>query len=293
MNTTITNSSGLSKKIFSTVGIVGFLVVMGVMLSTCTTNVRQGYVGLKINTWGDDRGGIQLVGPGKYWLSWNENMEEFPTFQQTYTFTRSAHEGNVVDESIAFQSSEGTQVSMDMGVSYSLIVNKVPDMYRKFRQGVDELTSVVIRNTIRDAIGRVSALYTVNDLVGPKKGEFIQRVLESVRSTMRPHGVSIEQLYIASEIRVPQGIRESLELKTRAIQDAERTENQLRQAIAQARKDSVEAAGRAQANRLEQTSITPQLLQRLWIEKWDGKSPTVVGSGGGSNLLFQIPSGGK
>lgn len=268
------------------------VIVFGIVFSSCMTTVRQGYVGLKINTWGDDRGGIQLVGPGRYWLSFTEQMVEFPVFQQTYTFTKNPHEGANLDESIAFQSSEGTQVNMDMGVGYSLEMGRVPDMYRKFRKGVDELTSVVIRNTIRDAVGRIGAIYTVNDLIGARKSEFVQKVRDDVRQTMRPYGVNIEQLYIASEIRIPESIRESLDAKTRAIQDAERVENQLRQAIAQAKKDSVEAAGKAQANRLQQSSITPQLLQKMWIEKWDGKTPTVVG-GGNSNLMFQIPSSGK
>jgi regulator of protease activity HflC (stomatin/prohibitin superfamily) len=43
------------------------------------------------------------------------------------------------------------------------------------------------------------------------------------------------------------------------------------------------AEAQAREQELLRQSITPALVQKLWIEKWDGKLPTVMGSG--ANLL--------
>jgi len=42
---------------------------------------------------------------------------------------------------------------------------------------------------------------------------------------------------------------------------------------AEAQELIVQARAQAEANRLEAASITPNLLQKQFIEKWDGKTP--------------------
>ena len=48
------------------------------------------------------------------------------------------------------------------------------------------------------------------------------------------------------------------------------------------------AEGQAKEQDLQRTTINDQLLQKLWIEKWDGKLPTYVG-GADANALIQLP----
>ena len=55
---------------------------------------------------------------------------------------------------------------------------------------------------------------------------------------------------------------------------------ELKAAEAEAQKKVVAAKGEAEANKILQMSITPQLIQKIWVEKWDGKLPQVVGGNG-------------
>jgi hypothetical protein len=59
------------------------------------------------------------------------------------------------------------------------------------------------------------------------------------------------------------------------------------------------AQDEADANRIRQNSLTPQLLelrrlenQRAWIEKWKGQLPTVQ-TGQNSGLMLQVPHPGQ
>ena len=56
-------------------------------------------------------------------------------------------------------------------------------------------------------------------------------------------------------------------------------ENEKKAAIAEAEKVVAAAQGKADANKLLEQSITPELLQLKAIEKWDGTMPLSVGGG--------------
>ena len=62
-----------------------------------------------------------------------------------------------------------------------------------------------------------------------------------------------------------------------------KVENEKKAAIAEAEKVVAAAKGKADANRILQQSITPELIQLKAVEKWDGKLPL---STGGNTLPF-------
>jgi hypothetical protein len=67
-----------------------------------------------------------------------------------------------------------------------------------------------------------------------------------------------------------------LDRKIEAIQEAQQRENELQKALAEARIAKAEAEGQASKIRMEAQQLTPMTIQKMWIEKWDGKLPTMV-----------------
>lgn len=72
------------------------------------------------------------------------------------------------------------------------------------------------------------------------------------------------------------------------VQEAQRVENELKIAEAEARKKIVAAEAEKQANELRTQALTPAILQQMWIDKWDGKLPVTM-AGGDSKLLLNLP----
>jgi regulator of protease activity HflC (stomatin/prohibitin superfamily) len=119
-------------------------------------------------------------------------------------------------------------------------------------------------------------------------------------------GVGVQQFGFIGAPRVPAVIAAAITAKAQAIQQAERARNELATTQAEAAKKIAEAEGdaksmvtraqgEADANRLRQNSLTPQLLELLRIEnnkamiqKWNGQLPTVQ-SGTGGGLMLQLP----
>lgn len=61
--------------------------------------------------------------------------------------------------------------------------------------------------------------------------------------------------------------------KNKAIQEAQRALNEVAVKKAEAEKMLVQARAEREANELKTASLTPAILKKMWIEKWDGKLP--------------------
>lgn len=57
------------------------------------------------------------------------------------------------------------------------------------------------------------------------------------------------------------------------IQKAQKAQNELAVVKAESEKKVVAAQAEAEANKLRTQALTPAILEKMWIEKWDGKLP--------------------
>ena len=53
-----------------------------------------------------------------------------------------------------------------------------------------------------------------------------------------------------------------------------RVSNEIQIAQAEAEKIIIKAKAEKEANELKTRALTPQILEQMWIEKWDGRLPT-------------------
>lgn len=274
------------------------LAAMAIMLAACG-KVPAGNVGVKVNMLGDNKGGVEVVSPGRYWLSWNEELYLFPTFTQNYVWTADSREGSPTDESISFQDKDGLTANADFGISYSIDDSKAGELFKKYRRGVDEITDVFLRNMVRDALVRESSTKSMETLYGEGKGELVDATTEAVRKQVASIGINIDKIYLIGEIRLPPQIIESINNKIRANQMAQQRQNEVAQSTAEANKKIEDARGdaesilkiaqaQAQANKILSESITDTLVKYKSIEKWNGQLPQVSGSG--SDLMLDIGS---
>lgn len=278
--------------------VAALLLCVGALLFSGCTRIEAGKVGIKINLAGDQRGVDELpLRTG--WVFYNpftQQVFEYPTFVQTAVWTKDDAEGSPNNEEISFNSKEGLIITGDISLSYQVKPERVPFFYVKFRSDdLDTFTHGFLRNVARDQFNEIAGTYSVEDVYGPKKEEFITNVRARINAAVADIGVTIEQFGFIGAPRPPQQVIDALNSKVSATQDAMRAENELRKAKAEAEKQIAKARGEAESNRILALSITPQLLQwrqleitQLAVAKWNGQRPMVEGQGGGG-LLLQIP----
>jgi hypothetical protein len=250
--------------------------------------IDAGHVGIKVSNVGDSRG----VGKTEYvtgWVfynSWISRIYEFPIHQQHIDY----EEADIVTRG-------GFRATIKPSFNYSINAGNVADMFQNLRVGVKEMEQGWLKNAIIGSVNDVANRYTVDSIFNHRE-EFESAIIkESNKRVLLWFNVS----QLRTNIVPPKEISESIIAKTRAIQEVQVAENQRQVAvadaerkIAQAKGDSakavIEAAGRAEAIKKEQLSLTPLYIEYIKIQKWNGEVPTTVA---GSNSGFLIQPGAK
>src|ERR1051325_6310265 len=155
------------------------VALCALLLAACD-KVPAGHVGVKFQLYGDGKGALQELPPGRYWVGWGYEMYTFPTLTQTYTFTRSSNEWRAVDESLSFQTAQGLIVNADVGITYHIDPTKVTLIFQKYRKGIDEITDVYLRNMVRDALVKEAANLDIESVYGKGKAHLIDAVQNDV-----------------------------------------------------------------------------------------------------------------
>lgn len=266
-----------------------FVVLFALFLVACS-DVPSGYVGIKINNLGSNKGiENQTIPVGRYWLGWNEQLFIFPMFTQTQVWTKDRTEGSPNDDSMTFQTVEGLNVNTDIGITYSLEPSKVPVIFQKYRKGVSEITDTVLRSMVRDALINSASTKQIESVYGAGKAELITEVEDMVRKQCAGIGINIEHVYWIGSLRLPESIEESINNKAKASQMTAQREQEIQQSKAEADKKIAEARGDSEstllrANAEAQAIIikgkaiaeNPQIIELSRIEKWDGRLPTTM-----------------
>jgi regulator of protease activity HflC (stomatin/prohibitin superfamily) len=268
-----------------------FLLALIVAVSSCSY-VPPGEVGIKVYLTGSNKGvDFETLKPGRYWIGYNERLYCFPTFTQNYVYSKSAHEGRQsVDESFSFQTGDGMNINGDFGISWHIEPVNVSKVFQKYQKGPEEITTIYIRNMIRNALNSAAAPLSIEAAYGAKKNILIKDAERQVINEAAESGITVEKLFLISDFRLPQEVKDAINSKIAAIQRAQQKENEVAMAKAEAEKAVATAEGEARAiytvakaqadaNKLLTQSITTELIKYKSIEKWNGELPKIAGSG--------------
>lgn len=256
------------------------IAFLGFFMLSCS-KVPAGFVGVKVYLLGTNRGvDSETLGVGRYFVGFNEELYLFPTFQQNYSWQER--------ESFSFSTMDGMSVSADIGITFSFDKNKIDKIFQKYRLGVDEIISMPLKNSVRDALARVASKYPIEGVYGQDKDKIMNEVLTLVQEKFKGEGILVENLYLLGQPKFPENVVASINAKVEAIQKAQRAENELQEARAEAEKKIATAKGEAEsaliraraeaeANKLKQASLSQNLIEYEKIQKWNGVLPQVTG----------------
>lgn len=241
--------------------------------SSCTTRIDAGCEGIKVNLYGNNKGvdEISLV-TGRVWFNpFTTKVYEYPTYVQT-----------VDSEPFTINAKDGSEFVIDPTISLKVIDNTTPTIFKKYRKRLDEVINITLYNYVKDAFRIELNKYTTDEIVS-NRAVVESSIEEHLSRTLKAENFELEQL--TSGLKYPQSIVESVNAKNRAVQEAMRVQNELEIVKAEAEKRIVAARAEKEANELRTQALTPQILEQMWIEKWDGTVPAVITSTNTSTFL--------
>lgn len=265
----------MKKIIILIVALIGFIVVFS---GVSYERIDAGCEGIKVNLYGDDKGvGDVSLCTGAVWYNdWVTAVYEYPTYVQTIDY-----------EPFTTNSKEGSEFTLDPQVLINVEPGKSPLVFKKYRKSMEELMNTVILKYVKDAC-RVQLNKYNTDYIVSHREEVENAIEKYLRSQLKKEHFELGPL--TTGLKYPKSIVASVDAKTRAIQDAQRAENELAVVKAEAEKKIAAAEAEAEAYRLKTQALTPAILQQMWIEKWDGNLPEVVTNG---NMMLNYKDLGK
>lgn len=156
----------------------------------------------------------------------------------------------------------------------------------------DVLNERIIQPVVSNAIKAVVAHYNAEDLV-EKRDQVRGQIEDLIRKNLKPYHVNVDVDGVSiTNFSFSPDYEKAIEQKQVAQQRAQQAEYELQQAKVEAERQIAQAQGQAQAQKLLQQTLTPQLIQQQAIQKWDGHLPSVVGGNGVMPMIGNV-SGGR
>jgi prohibitin 2 len=226
--------------------------------------VQPGHVGI-LTRWGV--AADSPVMPGRYGLGLGESITLFDTRVQRLDYQGSAASKDLQDVvgviSLNFRvdAADVPKIFTTIGVDYQQRVIE-PAVQETFKATMAQFTSSELI-TQRDAVKRVA-----QDLLSGRIGRF---------------GIAVEELNVL-DFRFSKEFNNAIEAANAARQAVVEEEQKLRSAqiqaqqrVAVAKADAeatlARAEAQASANKTIQATLTPEVLEYLALQKWDGKLP--------------------
>ena len=143
--------------------------------------------------------------------------------------------------------------------------------------------NVVVIPAIQEAVKSVMAQYTAEELITLRQtvGAEIQ---EEISSKLTPYGFSTQSVNIV-DFQFSEEFNAAIEAKQTAQQNALKAEQDLARIKVEAQQQIEQARAEAESYRLKNQEITQETLAMEWINKWDGKLPSVASDG---SMMFDI-----
>jgi regulator of protease activity HflC (stomatin/prohibitin superfamily) len=276
--------------------IVGVLfIALGIII--CSVNIDPGHAGLVYNM----NGGLEKTTLSQGWhpvAPW-KSVKQYPVSTETVWLSKAGNEGSKNDDSYNTSTMEGKPVNVDAYYTYHITVEKLPDVFNKFK-GADTKTieDGYLRQQVKSISQAVTSSYSVLDLYGNKRGEIQSKIQDNLVKELEPFGIDIEN-FSFGEIRPDDDTMKAIQAKVDAQQKLQQMQIELDQAKITADKARTEAqgiadaavikaTGEANANAKLQASITPELIQYQAVLHWDGQLSKVMGGNSINNLPQDI-----
>lgn len=166
-------------------------------------------------------------------------------------------------------------------------------LYRYNNTPLDTIIDTDIKKMVEDEFNKAVNPYD-STVLHAHKAEILDQVKSTVTSYFKEYGVTITVLGVKEGFSFENpAIQEALDKKFESEQDLviqqNKNEAELAKAEAEAKAKIIAAQAEAEANKILTESITPELLEKIMSERWDGKLPNTY-IGNGSEMGFILPN---
>jgi len=274
----------------------------------CTERIPTGYVGVVYNMNGGVDG--EVLSQGWHIVAPTKNVTAYTIGLEQSGLTAGSTQDSKGDESFNIPTSDGKTVRVSLEFSYRFDEERITDTFIMFKgKSGDVIKDTFIKPKIMAWTQEVSANYPVADIFGDKRTAINEELDIHLEQKFYEYGIIIDTVNF-TDISVDEETAEAIQKKVNAQQAQElanieaetakiqankekevariaaekekevaliAADKQLITAQAQADALMIQAEAEADANKKIASSLTPELIDKIKFERWNGELPTVTG----------------
>ena len=250
--------------------LIGALVLFVFAVKTFV-NIGYGEAGVLFKTFG---GGVVTDKPAL-----GEGFHIIAPWNKVYIYNVKQQE--VFESKMQVLSSNGLEISLDISVLYQPKVAELGLLHKT--KGENYLNIIIIpqiRAVARSVVGR----YTPEQLYSTKRDAIQNEIFEQLVDDVESQHVQINSVLVR-DVTLPPNIKAAIERKLTQEQEALEYVFRLEKARQEAEKLKIDAEGKANANRILNSSLTTNILRDKGIEatlelsKSPNTKTVIIGSG--------------
>ncbi len=238
------------KKVLPVALVIGAIILVIIFWSRMTITIDAGHAGILFKTFGGGIDTEKTYGEGFHFLApWNK-MIDYEVRQQEI-----AEDMNVL-------SSSGLEIKVDVSAWYQPSFAELGLLHKNI--GTDYLRRIIIpsmRSSARKVIGR----YTPEQIYSTKRDAIQDEIFTETVEILAEKYVKVNRILIRSII-LPATIKTAIEKKLRQEQESLEYEYKLTKAAKEAKRQKIDAEGKAAANRILNASLTDKILREKGIQ---------------------------
>ena len=285
----------MKKGFLGSIGLAVIIVAGLLCVAKCSVRVPAGYVAVEYKM----NGGISndTLSQGWHLISPTVKTSLYSIgIEQSY-LTSEDKGDSPKDESFKTPTADGKQLLVDLEFSYKFDQDQVADVFTRFKgQSGESVKNTFIKPKMKAWTQEVTAKYPVTDVFGDKRQELNEALDTYLKKKFEPYGIIIDTVNFTS-ISTDDETQAAIQKKVNAQQELELANIEAKTAKVQADKEKaaieaeqakITAEGKAEATRIKADaeaeankkiaeSLTPELIEKQKIDKWNGDVPKVQG----------------
>lgn len=235
--------------------IVGVIVMLLGVLTSCIVQIDAGEIGVQ-KLFGKIQNSVLYS--GLHFINPLVDIVHMNTQTQNYTMSGVTDEGTKAgDDAIKVLTADGLEVTIDLSVLYRVVPNDAPKLLQE--TGLD-FEDKIVRPVTRTRIRDNAVYYDAVSLYSTKRDEFQQRIYKTIEKDFNSRGLFLENLLVRN-ITLPESVKQSIEQKINAEQDAQKMQFVLQKEQQEAQRKRIEAQGIADYQTIISQSLTDKQLQ--------------------------------
>lgn len=252
------------------------LIVVFVFIIKSSITIKAGEAGVLFQTFSGGvktdktyNEGFHIIAP------WNK-MVVYPTRQQE------------VMEEMGVLSSNGLDITVEISTWFQLDQASIPLLHQEKGRGyLENIVKPAIRSATRSVIGR----YTPEEIYSSKRDVIQSEIFDETKIILTKQYVQTNEVLVR-DITLPPTIKGAIENKLKQEQESLEYEFKLQKEQKEAQRIKIAAEGKAEANKILNASLTPNILKEKGIEatlelsKSPNSKVVVIGNQDGMPLIL-------